>query len=93
MYECTPNNREELESIQQKILERIRDLRDQDLPLSEDTALANYYKMNTEIQSCILTDYSFGPATLGLVIAAGVMVSLVYYFRIWKKRRKSNQRF
>jgi len=50
--------------------------------------LANYYKMNTEIQSCILTDYSFGPATLGLVIAAGVMVSLVYYFRIWKKRRK-----
>ena len=57
MYECTPNNREELEAIQQKILERIRDLRDQDLPLSEDTTLTNYYKMNTEIQNCILTDF------------------------------------
>jgi len=49
--------------------------------------------MNAEIQNCILSDHTFGPTTLGLVIAAGVMVSLVYYFRIWKKRRKSNQRF
>ena len=68
MYECTSNNREELESIQQKILERIRDLRDQDLPLSEDTALTSYYKMNAEIQNCILNDHTFGPTTLGLVI-------------------------
>ncbi len=93
MYECTSNNREELESIQQKILERIRDLRDQDLPLSEDTALTSYYQMNAEIQNCILNDHTFGPTTLGLVIAAGLIVSLFYYFRIWKKRRKSNQRF
>ena len=75
---------------QQKILERIRDLRDQDLPLSEDTALTSYYKMNAEIQNCILNDHTFGPTTLGLIIAAGVIVSLVYYFRIWKKRRKSH---
>jgi len=92
VYECTPNSREELESIQQKILERIRDLRDQDLPLSEDTALTSYYKMNAEIQNCILSDHTFGPTTLGLVIAAGVMVSLVYYFRIWNKKKRFRQR-
>ena len=90
MYECSPNDRVELESIQQKILERIRDLRDAELPLREDTILENYNILNVEIQNCILNDHSFGYLSLGLVIGAGVMVTLIYY-RIWKKRKRFHQ--
>ena len=57
MYDCNENDRVELVSIQEKILERIRELNDLDLPLREDTVLENYYAINAEIQNCILHDY------------------------------------
>jgi len=78
VYDCSPNDRVELESIQQKILERIRDLRDAELPLREDTILENYNILNTEIQNCILNDHSFGSISLGLVFGAGIAVALIY---------------
>ena len=58
MYDCNENDRVELESIQEKILGRIRELNEQDLPLREDTLLENYYALNAEIQNCILHDHS-----------------------------------
>lgn len=88
MYDCSGNDRIELESIQGKILERIRDLREQDLPLREDTVLENYYTLNAQIQNCILHDYSFSPITMGVILGAGIAIALSYYFRIMKKRNK-----
>ena len=88
MYDCSGNDRIELESIQGKILERIRDLREQDLPLREDTVLENYYTLNSQIQNCILHDYSFSPITMGVILGAGIAIALSYYFRIMKKRNK-----
>ena len=88
MYDCNENDRVELVSIQEKILERIRELNDLDLPLREDTVLENYYAINAEIQNCILQDYSFSPITVGIILGAGVAIVLSFYFRIWRKRKQ-----
>ena len=88
MYDCNENDRVELESIQEKILGRIRELNEQDLPLREDTLLENYYALNAEIQNCILHDHSFSPITMGVILGAGIAIALSYYFRIMKKRNK-----
>ena len=64
MYECNPNVREDLESIQNQILERIQYLREKGVPLSEDWALDDYYQLNSEIQRCILNDHTFSPITI-----------------------------
>ena len=93
MYNCSKNDRIELESIQEKILERIRDLNEQDLPLREDTILQSYYGLNAQIQNCILHDYSFSPITVGLILGIGVAIGLSFYFRIVKKRNKINRNY
>ena len=90
MYDCSQNDRAELESIQEKILERIRELRDYDLPIREDTVLENYYAINAQVQNCILNDYTFTPITMGVILGIGVTICLSYYLRIWKKRKKSD---
>ena len=90
MYDCGQNDRAELESIQEKILERIRELREYDLPIREDTVLENYYAINAQVQNCILNDYTFSPITMGVILGIGVTICLSYYLRIWKKRKKSD---
>ena len=89
MYESNPNVREDLESIQNQILERIQYLREKGTPLSEDWALDDYYQLNSEIQRCILNDYTFSPITIGIIAGIGVAVCLTYYFRIRKARKKN----
>ena len=89
MYECNVNDRQELESIQNEILERIQYLRQRELPLIEDFTLEEYYSLNSEIQNCILNDHTFSPITLGVVAGIGAAICLSYYFRIWKKRKKT----
>jgi len=88
MYECGPSDRHELELIQGDILERLQYLREKGYSLKEDLTLEHLYLRNSEIQNCILTDYSFDPITIGLLLGLGIAVCLSYYFRIWKKRQK-----
>ena len=92
MYECGPNVRQDLESIQNQILERLQYLKERGIPLSEDWTLENYYSLNSEIQRCILNDHTFSPITLGVVAGIGAAICLSYYFRIWKKRKKTNRK-
>ena len=87
MYECGPNDRQELELIQGEILERLKYLREKGYSLQEDLTLEHLYLRNSEIQNCILTDYSFDPITIGVLLGLGIAVCLSYYFRIWKKRK------
>ena len=89
MYECNVNDRQELESIQNEILERIQYLRQRDLPLIDDFTLEEYYSLNSEIQNCILNYHTFSPITLGVVAGIGTVICLSYYFRIWKKRKQT----
>ena len=88
MYECGPSDRHELELIQGDILERLQYLREKGYSLKEDLTLEHLYLRNSEIQNCILTDYSVDPITIGVLLGLGVAVCLSYYFRIWKKRKK-----
>ena len=55
MYECGPNDRQELENIQNLILERIRYLREKEADLTTDGVLLDYYSINDEILDCIIT--------------------------------------
>ena len=91
MYECGPNVRQDLESIQNQILERLQYLKERGIPLSEDWTLENYYSLNSEIQRCILNDHTFSPITLVIVAGLGIAICVTYYFRI-RKRRKKNRR-
>ena len=89
MYECGPNDRQELEVIQNLILDRIRYLREKEADLTTDGILFDYYSKNDEILNCILNDYSFSPIMLGIIAVIGAFVA----FRLWKLKKKKFKRF
>ena len=89
MYECGLNDRQELETIQNLILDRIRYLREKEADLTTDGILLDYYNKNDEILNCILNDYSFSPIMLGIIAVIGAFVA----FRLWKLKKKKFKRF
>jgi hypothetical protein len=89
MYECGLNDRQELETIQNLILDRIRYLREKEADLTTDGILFDYYSKNDEILNCILNDYSFSPIMLGIIAVIGAFVA----FRLWKLKKKKFKRF
>ena len=89
MYECNANDRNELESIQGQILERIQYLRERNLDIETDEILLDYYSFNDEVISCILNDQSFSPIIFGIMAVVGVFI----LYRIWKLRKKKFKRF
>ena len=89
MYECGPNDRQELEAIQNLILERIRYLREKEADLTTDGILLDYYSKNDEILNCILNDHTFSPIIFGIIAVIGAFV----VFRLWKLKKKKFKRF
>ena len=89
MYECGLNDRQELESIQNLILDRIRYLREKEADLTTDGILLDYYSKNDEILNCILNDHTFSPIVFGIIAIIGAFV----VFRLWKLKKKKFKRF
>ena len=89
MYECGPNDRQELEIIQNLILDRIRYLRERGDDLSTDGVLTDYYSLNDEILNCILNDHTFSPIIFGIIGVIGAYV----IFRLWRLKKKKFKRF
>jgi len=89
MYECGPNDRQELEIIQNLILDRIRYLREKEADLTTDGILLDYYSKNDEILNCILNDHTFSPIIFGIIAIIGAFV----VFRLWKLKKKKFKRF
>ena len=89
MYECGLNDRQELETIQNLILDRIRYLREKDADLTTDGILLDYYSKNDEILNCILNDHTFSPIIFGIIAVIGAFV----VFRLWKLKKKKFKRF
>ena len=89
MYECGPNDRQELEAIQNLILDRIRYLREKEADLTNDGILLDYYSKNDEILNCILNDHTFSPIVFGIIAVIGAFV----VFRLWKLKKKKFKRF
>jgi len=89
MYECGLDDRQELETIQNLILDRLRYLRERGDDLSTDDVLSDYYSLNDEILNCILNDHTFSPIVLGIIAVIGAFVA----FRLWKLKKKKFKRF
>ena len=89
MYECGLNDRQELETIQNLILDRLRYLRERGDDLSTDGVLSDYYSLNDEILNCILNDDTFSPIIFGILAVIGAFV----VFRLWKLKKKKFKRF
>jgi len=89
MYECGLNDRQELETIQNLILDRLRYLRERGDDLSTDGVLLDYYSKNDEILNCILNDHTFSPIVFGIIAIIGAFV----VFRLWKLKKKKFKRF
>ena len=89
MYECGLNDRQELETIQNLILDRIRYLREKEADLTTDGILFDYYSKNDEILNCILNDHTFSPIIFGIIAVIGAFVA----FRLWKLKKKKFKRF
>ena len=89
MYECGLNDRQELETIQNLILDRLRYLREKEADLTTDGILLDYYSKNDEILNCILNDHTFSPIVFGIIAVIGAFVA----FRLWKIKKKKFKRF
>ena len=89
MYECGLDDRQELETIQNLILDRIRYLREKEADLTTDGILLDYYSKNDEILNCILNDHTFSPIVFGIIAVIGAFVA----FRLWKLKKKKFKRF
>ena len=89
MYECGLNDRQELETIQNLILDRLRYLREKEADLTTDGILLDYYNKNDEILNCILNDHTFSPIILGIIAVIGAFVA----FRLWRLKKKKFKRF
>jgi len=89
MYECGLNDRQELETIQNLILDRLRYLREKEADLTTDGILLDYYSKNDEILNCILNDHTFSPIVFGIIALIGAFV----VFRLWKLKKKKFKRF
>ena len=89
MYECGLNDRQELETIQNLILDRLRYLRERGDDLSTDGVLLDYYSLNDEILNCIMNDHTFSPIVFGIIAVIGAFVA----FRLWRLKKKKFKRF
>ena len=89
MYECGIDDRQELETIQNLILDRLRYLREKEADLTTDGVLSDYYSLNDEILNCILNDHTFSPIIFGIIAVIGAFVA----FRLWKLKKKKFKRF
>jgi len=89
MYECGLDDRQELETIQNLILDRLRYLREKEADLTTDGVLSDYYSLNDEILNCILNDHTFSPIVFGIIAVIGAFVA----FRLWKIKKKKFKRF
>ena len=89
MYECGPDDRQDLEIIQNLILDRLRYLREKEADLTTDGILLDYYSKNDEILNCILNDHTFSPIVFGIIAIIGAFV----VFRLWKLKKKKFKRF
>ena len=89
MYECGPNNRQELEIIQNLILDRLNYLREKEVDITADGVLLDYYSLNDEIIGCILNDHTFSPIILTIIVIIGAFIS----YRFWRLKKKRFKRF
>ena len=79
-YECKPQDKENLETLQNKIQERISFLNENNLDSYSDPQLLEFYELYSQIQQCVFDAHT----DQYLLIAAIIIgIPLLVYFR-WR---------
>ena len=79
-YECEPQDKENLETLQNKIQERISFLNENNLDSYSDPQLLEFYELYSQIQQCVFDAHT----DQYLLIAAIIIgIPLLVYFR-WR---------
>jgi len=92
-YGCSSQDKQNLESLQKQIQERINFLNENNLDSYADPELLDHYELHSQIQQCIFQDHTDQYLVIIGVIAG---ISLLVYLR-WKMIKrgeigKSNQK-
>ncbi len=91
-YDCNSNDKQNLESLQKQIQERINFLNENNIDSYNDQILLDMYEKHGEIQQCLFQDHT---DQYLLIIGIIVAVSFFVFFR-WKMIKKgesSKKRF
>jgi len=79
-YECKPQDKENLETLQNKIQERISFLNENNLDSYADPQLLEFYELYSQIQRCVFEDHTDQYLVIITVI---IVIPLLVYFR-WR---------
>lgn len=91
-YDCNPKDKQNLESLQKQIQERIDFLNENNIDSYNDQILLDMYEKHGEIQQCLFQDHT---DQYLLIIGIIAVVSFFVFFR-WKMIKKgesSKKRF
>ncbi len=80
VYECKPQDKENLETLQNKIQERISFLNENNLDSYADPQLLEFYELYSQIQRCIFEDHTDQYLVIAVII---ITIPLLVYFR-WR---------
>jgi len=79
-YKCQPQDKENLETLQNNIQERINFLNENDLDSYGDPQLLEFYELYSQIQQCVFEDHTEQYLLIPVVI---IGISLLVYIR-WR---------
>ncbi len=79
-YECKQQDKENLETLQNKIQERISFLNENNLDSYGDAQLVEFYELYSQIQRCVFDDHTVQYLVIVTVI---IVIPLFVYFR-WR---------
>jgi hypothetical protein len=79
-YYCNPTDKENLETVQKEIQERINFLNEHNMNSYNDPKLLEYYELHSQIQQCIFQEHT---DQYLLIVGIIVGISLIVFFRWW----------
>ncbi len=83
-YECKPTDKEDLETVQNQIQERINFLNENNLDSYGDPKLLEYYELYSQIQQCLFQYHTEQYLLIAIVV---IGIPLLVYFR-WHMIKK-----
>ena len=83
-YECKPEDKENLATLQNKIQERVTFLNENNLDSYADPQLLEFYDLYSQIQKCVFEDHTEQYILIAAVI---IGIPLLVYFR-WRMIKK-----
>ncbi|HXW02583.1 MAG TPA: hypothetical protein VD828_04345 [Candidatus Nitrosotenuis sp.] len=87
-YDCNPQDKQNLESLQKQIQERIDFLNEQNLDSYGDPKLLENYELYAQIQECLFENHADQYILIAVIITG---ISLLVYIRWWTIKRTESK--